>query len=152
MLPIPNPLLHLPRFTEYLQQVGHAVELSHAQVVFLFRHRGSPGIAEEQHPDAASRQVFHLVAEKLVAQRAALHTLISGAGSRLTILVRHHTVVSAADALDVLGGIVLMTEDLPPAVDHLLPYRGIIRARRAEVATITAVTDHFFQFFFLLVS
>jgi len=46
---------------------------------------------------------------------------------RLASLVRHPPGVAATVTFDVLGGIVLVAKDLPPAVDQPLPDGGVLR-------------------------
>jgi hypothetical protein len=130
------------RIGEHPQQIGHAIKLPHAQIVLLLRNRRRLWIKPYQHILATGHQVLHLVTKKLVAISTALHTPLPGTGPGLTHLIRNPAIAGTPITFDVLGRIILMAKKPPPTIHHPLPDLRILRTRRAQVAIVTAITDH----------
>ena len=133
------------RIGEHPQQIRHAIKLPHTQIVLLLRNKRRPRIKPYQHILATGYQMLHLVTKKLIAISTTLHPSLPGTGPGLTHLIRNPAIAETPIALDVLGRIILMAKKPPPTIHHPLPDLRILRTRRAQVAIVTAITDHLFH-------
>ncbi len=136
-----DPRIELAGAREDANQVRHAIELAHAQVVVRFGDMPILWPAEDQQAVSACHERAHLLAGELATTGAALDSLLPRAGSCFAAQVGDPAVAPAAVAPDVLSRVVLVTEDATPPVDQPLPDGGVIRSRCAQMTAIPAVTD-----------
>jgi hypothetical protein len=81
---------------------------------------------------------------KVIAVTAAGELFYSNARPYLALRIGKLAVTPAAVTLNVFRGIHFKVQEFLPAIDDFLPYNGVVRARAAVVAVVTAVSNHFF--------
>jgi hypothetical protein len=107
-------------FDKRLDYEWHAIELSHAQIVFFFRDIIGSGKTVEQHTIAATHQLFHLITGELITGHAKVDSSLFGTGASLALLICEFTVSFTPITLDILCSVILMSKIFTPAINELL--------------------------------